>query len=54
MQIYNLKNKENVSLYNLYSKIILKVIFCILVITIYNVILLFIAPPMFNFFKFLL
>lgn len=49
--IDNIKTKQDISLYNLYSRIILKILFCILVITIYNVLLMFVAPYIFNFLK---
>lgn len=52
--IDNIKTKQDISLYNLYSRIILKILFCILVITIYNVLLIFVAPYIFNFLKILL
>ena len=52
--INNIKSKENISLYNLYSRIILKILFSILIITIYNITMLFIAPCIFDFFRFLL
>lgn len=52
--IANIKTKQDISLYNLYSRIILKILFCILVITIYNVLLMFVAPYIFNFLKILL
>lgn len=52
--IDNIKTKQDISLYNLYSRIILKILFCILVITIYNVLLMFVAPYIFNFLKILL
>lgn len=52
--IYNLKNKENISLYNIYSRIILKVLLSIFIITIYNVLMLFIGPYIFDFFSFLI
>ena len=52
--ICNLKNKENISLYNIYSRIILKVLLSIFIITIYNVLMLFIGPYIFDFFSFLI
>ncbi len=52
--IDNIKTKQDISLYNLYSRIILKILFCILVITIYNILLMFVAPYIFNFLKILL
>ena len=52
--ISSLKNKNNTSIYNLYSKIIVKVLFSILVITIYNLIGIFIIPKIIKLFIFLL
>jgi len=52
--IFFLKNKNNTSIYNLYSKIIVKVLFSILVITIYNLIGIFIIPKIIKLFIFLL
>lgn len=52
--ICNLKNKENISLYNIYSRIILKVLLSIFIITIYNVLMIFIGPYIFDFFSFLI
>ena len=52
--ICNLKNKENISLYNIYSRIILKVLLSIFIITIYNVLMLFIGQYIFDFFSFLI
>lgn len=52
--IYSIKNKNNNSIYNLYSKIIVKVLFSILVITIYNVVGIFIIPRIIKLFLFLL
>jgi len=52
--IYALKNKNNTSIYNLYSKIIVKVLFSMLVITIYNLLGIFIIPKIIKLFLFLL
>jgi len=52
--ISSLKNKNNTSIYNLYSKIIVKVLFSILVITIYNLIGIFLIPKIIKLFIFLL
>ena len=52
--IYSLKNKNNNSIYSLYSKIILKILLCILFITFYNIIGIFIIPKIIKLFIFLL
>ena len=54
-KIINLiKTKETDNIYNLYSKIIYKTLFCIGLITIYNIINIFIAPKLIRFFIFLI
>lgn len=50
----SLKNKNNESIYNLYSNILLKILFCIVCVTITNLLNIFIAPHIFEFFIFLL
>jgi len=50
----SIKNKTNESIHSLYSKIIIKVLFSILVISLYNVISIFVVPKIINIFIFLL
>lgn len=52
--ILSLKNKNNNSIYNLYSRIILKLLFSIFTITIYNIIGIFFIPRLIKLFIFLL
>ena len=52
--ISSLKNKNNESIYNLYSKILIKLLFCIITITVINLLNIFIAPKIFKLFIFLL
>lgn len=52
--LLNIKKKENISIYNLYSNIIIKTLCCIIIITLYNVIMLFIGPHIFEMFSFLI
>lgn len=52
--IDSLKNKNNNSIYNLYSRIILKVLFCIFSITLYNILGIFIIPKLIKVFIFLI
>lgn len=52
--ISSLKNKNNESIYNLYSKILIKLLFCIITITVINLLNIFIAPKLFKLFIFLL
>ena len=51
--LLNIKKKENISIYNLYSNIIIKTLCCIITISLYNVIMLFIGPHIFEMFTFL-
>ena len=52
--LLNIKKKENISIYNLYSNIIIKTLCCIITISLYNVIMLFIGPHRFEMFTFLI
>ena len=52
--LLNIKKKENISIYNLYSNIIIKTLCCIITISLYNVIMLFIGPHIFEMFTFLI
>ncbi len=52
--LLNIKKKENISIYNLYSNIIIKTLCCIITITLYNIIMLFIGPHIFEMFTFLI
>ena len=52
--ISSLKKKNNESIYNLYSKILIKLVFCIISVTIINLLNIFIAPKLFKLFIFLL
>lgn len=52
--VNSIKNKNNNSIYSLYSNILLKVLFCIVGITIISILNIFIAPHIFEFFIFLL
>jgi len=52
--ITSIKNKNNTSIYTLYSKIIVKVLFSILIITIYNLVGIFLIPKIIKLFIFLL
>lgn len=52
--IKSLMNKNNNSIYNIYSRILLKLLFCILVISIYNVLGIFIIPRLIKLFIFLI
>ncbi|MBQ3021427.1 MAG: hypothetical protein IJD92_04295 [Bacilli bacterium] len=52
--ILSLKNKNNESIYSLYSKILLRIIFSILAITVYNLLNIFIAPKLIKLFIFLI
>lgn len=52
--INSIKNKKNESIYNLYSNILLKLLFSITGITIVNLLNIFIAPHIFDLFIFLL
>ena len=52
--LLNIKKKENISIYNLYSNIIIKTLCCIITITLYDIIMLFIGPHIFEMFNFLI
>ena len=52
--ISSLKKKNNEGIYNLYSKILIKLVFCIISVTIINLLNIFIAPKLFKLFIFLL
>lgn len=52
--ILSLKNKNNNSIYNLYSRIIVKVLFSIFIIFIYNLLGIFLIPEIIKLFIFLL
>lgn len=52
--LFSLRKKSNESIYNLYSKILLKLLFCIVTISLVNLINIFIAPKLFKLFIFLL
>ncbi len=52
--LISLKDKNNTSIYSLYSKIILKFIFSIIVITLYNLICIFLVPKLISIFIFLI
>lgn len=52
--ISSLKYKNNESIYNLYSKILIKLLFCIITITIINLLNIFIIPHILKLFIFLI
>ena len=52
--LLSINKKSNESIYNIYSNILIKLLFCIIFITIINVLNIFIAPKLFKLFIFLL
>ena len=52
--ILSIKNKTSETIYNIYSKLFIKILFSITLITIYNLICIYIIPKIINLFNFLL
>lgn len=52
--INSIKHKNNESIYNLYSKLIIKILFSIFIITIYNLLSIYLVPKIISIFKFLI
>lgn len=52
--INSIKNKNNESIYNLYSKLIIKILFSIIIITIYNLLSIYLVPKIISIFNFLI
>ena len=52
--ILSIKNKTSETIYNIYTKLFIKILFSITLITIYNLICIYIIPKIINLFNFLL